>query len=373
MAKQKFEQIISDGSMVKIESATFKMGMPEDDRNKKTAKKNKERQNPLTPDDDEMPEHSVMISYDFEISKYAVTQALWQVVTGQNPSHFSEKTENHPVEMVSWLDCIAFCNKLSELEGKEPVYYALLNDEKSSPEEVSADEESAESESSSEEESSSSEDEASESSVADEDAVESPVVIESEVEDSEEARDYSLRGYEIGQIFEGETNVERFDNANDFSMSIRMNKNANGYRLLTEAEWEYVARDGQLSEKFDSQDTDEDSCVQYPEREKLVEIAFFIENSFLHTQPVGSLRPNSKGVYDMYGNVWEWCWDYFDSYSANDVVDPIGKNLGSGRVIRGGAWNCYKEKYLRVTTRGAFGPGGRSNNVGLRLARTLHK
>ena len=146
---------------------------------------------------------------------------------------------------------------------------------------------------------------------------------------------------------------------------------ADGYRLLTEAEWEYVARDGQLSEKFDSQDTDDTSSVQYPEGEKLAEIAFFIENSFLHTQVVGSLRPNSQGVHDMYGNVWEWCWDYFDSYSANEVVDPVGKDTGSGRVIRGGAWNCYKEKYLRVTTRGAYGPGGRSNNVGLRLARTL--
>jgi formylglycine-generating enzyme required for sulfatase activity len=102
-------------------------------------------------------------------------------------------------------------------------------------------------------------------------------------------------------------------------------------------------------------------------------VAWYDGNSGDETHPVGQKQANSFGLYDMTGNVWEWCWDYFDSYSANEVVDPIGKNIGSGRVIRGGAWNCYKEKYLRITTRGAFGPGGRSNNVGFRLARTLQK
>lgn len=342
------------------------MGMPEDDRNKKTAKKNKDKQNPLTPDDDEMPEHTVTISYDFAVSKFAVTQKLWASIVGTNPSFFQDDCDEHPVERVSWLDCVAFCNKLSIENGLDPVYYIEQEEQ--------------------EEESGSSASEASEVNDEDSESRESSDESNSEAEVDTSTNsaapinhnhrepvnpDYMLDGYQIGHVFSDSSNEENFELGNDLALDVKMNLKANGYRLITEAEWEYVARAGQLSEKFDPQDTDEENCDQYPEHDNLRNIAFFIENSFLHTQKVGQLKANSFGVYDMFGNVWEWCWDHFGSYSSNDVIDPVGRDFGSSRVIRGGAWNCNKEKYLRITSRGAYTPAGRSNNIGFRLARTL--
>lgn len=105
---------------------------------------------------------------------------------------------------------------------------------------------------------------------------------------------------------------------------------ASGYRLPTEAEWEYACRAGTNS-KYSFGNT-----VQ-----KLKDHAWFIENSSKSTQPVGRKQPNPWGLYDMYGNVSEWCNDFYakDYYKQSPEKDPKGPPKGRERVLRGGAWN----------------------------------
>ena len=96
-----------------------------------------------------------------------------------------------------------------------------------------------------------------------------------------------------------------------------------GYRLPTEAEWEYACRAGTTTE-FSSGD-DESLLARY---------AVFAERS---AEPCGSRLPNGWGLFDMHGNVWEWCEDWYGEYGRNDVEDPIGPPQGSFRVYRGGS------------------------------------
>jgi formylglycine-generating enzyme required for sulfatase activity/tRNA A-37 threonylcarbamoyl transferase component Bud32 len=123
-------------------------------------------------------------------------------------------------------------------------------------------------------------------------------------------------------------------------------------RLPTEAEWEYACRAGTETSIYAG---DLDS------------IAWYSDNSH-GTQPVAQKKPNDWGLYDMLGNVWEWCSDGYGPYSAEPVKDPGGPNKGSKRVIRGGAWFEFA-RYVRCAARDARAPGGRSGYLGFRLAR----
>lgn len=178
----------------------------------------------------------VAITRGFLIGVGPVTQLEYEVVTGKNPSHF--KGPEHPVEEVSWLDAVQFCNAISRAGGL--------------PE-----------------------------------------------------------AYEI----EGDT-VRWLGLASP------------GYRLPTEAEWEYACRAGSTKKRYGP----------------LNEIAWYDGNSGDSTHPVGKKMPNAFGLYDMLGNVWEWCWDWDGEDPAGEVADPVGPAEGSCRVNRGGSW-FYDAEY----------------------------
>ena len=114
----------------------------------------------------------------------------------------------------------------------------------------------------------------------------------------------------------------------------KCNFEANGYRLPTEAEWEYAARSGTSTAYFFG-----DSPA------KLGEYAWFEKNSGGHPRPIGQKQPNPWGLFDMAGNVWEWCNDFYkvDFYTESPKQDPRGPNEGQNKVLRGGAWRFSAE------------------------------
>ena len=128
------------------------------------------------------------------------------------------------------------------------------------------------------------------------------------------------------------------------------------FRLPTEAEWEYAARGGNLSRGY-----------QYSGSKKIDDVAWYNNNSGGETHPVGTKAPNELGIYDMSGNVWEWCQDWYGDYHDYSQTNPTGPSSASGRVNRGGSWYNYA-RYCRVANRGSFAPGIRTSSLGLRLA-----
>ena len=127
------------------------------------------------------------------------------------------------------------------------------------------------------------------------------------------------------------------------------------YRLPTEAEWEYACRAGSTT-RFSFGD-DEAALGDY---------AWFEGNSDLRTHPVCRKRPNAWGLYDMHGNVWEWCSDWKAAYPQDDVSDPIGPPQGSDRVFRGNGWHGGAAG-LQAALRAGSDPTLRSPLVGLRV------
>jgi formylglycine-generating enzyme required for sulfatase activity len=197
----------------------------------------------------EGPQREVTITKPFYMGATEVTQAQYEAVLGENPSHF--KGPQNPVEMMSWEDAGEFCRKLSDKTGK---------------------------------------------------------------------------------------NV----------------------RLPTEAEWEYACRAGTKT-RFAFGDNDAD----------LGDYAWFSGNSDGKTHPVGGKKPNAWGLYDMHGNVWEWCSDYHgESYVNTKNVDPQGPASGSNRVLRGGGLDC-SPLICRSAFRIGIVPGSRNFNYGFRVVLDL--
>ena len=127
------------------------------------------------------------------------------------------------------------------------------------------------------------------------------------------------------------------------------------FRLPTEAEWEYAERGGNQSCHY-----------KYSGSNNVDEVAWYIGNSENTTHPVGTKSPNELGIYDMSGNVWEWCSDWYGDYSAEAQTNPQGPSTGSDRVLRGGSWSYYA-KYCRVSNRYYHDPSDSYFNLGLRL------
>ena len=128
------------------------------------------------------------------------------------------------------------------------------------------------------------------------------------------------------------------------------------FRLPTEAEWEFAARGGNLSHGF-----------KYAMSNTIGDVAWYTGNSSGVTHPVATKAPNELGLYDMSGNVWEWCQDWYGSYGSEAQTDPTGPSSGTYRVLRGGSWG-ENERDCRVSNRGSDGSGLRSSDNGLRLA-----
>jgi formylglycine-generating enzyme required for sulfatase activity len=127
------------------------------------------------------------------------------------------------------------------------------------------------------------------------------------------------------------------------------------YRLPTEAEWEYAARGGSRG-----RDT------KYSGSDKVDQVAWYDENSGSKTHPVGQKQANELGLYDMSGNVWEWCLDRKGDYSSGPQADPVGPGTGPGRVDRGGSW-LGGASYCRVANRHSIAPTNTGIGLGFRV------
>ena len=150
----------------------------------------------------------------------------------------------------------------------------------------------------------------------------------------------------------------------DAAPQVEWDREADGFRLPTEAEWEYACRAGtETAYSFGDNET------------KLRKYAWFNWNSNDQTHAVGQKKPNGWDLHDLHGNIWEWCWDWYDIYkvtSDNDKIvtlsDPIGSPSGSVRVLRGGSFN-YGPGFLRSANRLRVEPVNRLRNLGFRCVR----
>ncbi|MCM1190674.1 MAG: SUMF1/EgtB/PvdO family nonheme iron enzyme [bacterium] len=261
------EQSVQAGDgFVLVSGGTFVMGSPETESWRS----------------EDETQHTVTVS-DFYISPFELTQREYQEVAGENPSSFTG--EDLPVENISWLDAVAFCNAKSEAEGLTSVY--------------------------------------------------------------------------------------RIDEE-----SITWDRTANGYRLPTEAEWEYACRAGTATPFNTETSISADECNYYGHYPYDIEQNYFTQGN-LDTKPgqyrqttvaVGSFAPNGYGLYDMHGNVSEWVWDYYGAYGTEEQTDPTGAASGTLRVYWGGGWNDFA-KNMRSAYRATFAEDKGSFNIGIRLVR----
>ena len=259
-------EITPPEDFVLVSGGTFQMGSPESE--------------PWRSEDETA--HTVTLS-DFYISRYELTQIEYWTVTGGTPSTFSG--DDLPVEGVSWLDAITYCNTRSSLEGLTPAY-----------------------------------------------------------------------------VVDGQ--------------SISWDRSANGYRLPTEAEWEYACRAGTDTPFNTETSISAEEANYWGDYPYLIEDNYFSQGN-LETKPgvyrqtttaVGSFEPNALGLYDMHGNVGEWVWDWYGAYETGEQTDPTGPASGTRRVYRGGGWNDFA-KNLRSAYRATLPPDSASFNIGLRLVR----
>lgn len=257
----------AEDNFILIKGGTFKMGSPESENWRS---------------DDEL-QHEVTVS-DFYISCYEVTQAEYKSLMNDNPSNF--KGDKLPVENVSWLDAVKYCNAKSEKENLTPAYKIEGN-------------------------------------------------------------------------------------------KVTWNTEADGYRLPTEAEWEYACRAGTNTPFNTENSISPNEANYYGHYPYEIEENYFSQNK-LTTKPgiyrgetlkVGSFKPNKFGLYDMHGNVAEWCWDIYAPYdAASSIENPVGPSEGTRRVNRGGAWNDFA-KNMRSSYRAATPQENSSFNLGFRLAK----
>jgi formylglycine-generating enzyme required for sulfatase activity len=159
--------------------------------------------------------------------------------------------------------------------------------------------------------------------------------------------------YTVNKSGKDSKNKNRED---DLKWIVTWNKKANGYRLPTEAEWEYACRAG--------------TKTAYSTGSSIGNGGWYSDNSNSKTQAVGRKPPNAWGLYDMHGNVYEWCWDWKEDYTSGSQTDPSGAASGSYRILRGGSWYRGAQS-LRSADRIDGYPGNRGSGNGFRVCRSL--
>ncbi len=149
-----------------------------------------------------------------------------------------------------------------------------------------------------------------------------------------------------------------WNDAKAFIEKLNRSEDTDKYRLPTEAEWEYACRAGSpTGYSFGSSDLQASAY------------AWYSSNSSKQTHPVAEKKPNAWGLYDMHGNVWEWCEDWYGDYPERHVTDPEGHRRGWWvRIFRGGAW-CDDVRNIRSACRDGFEPGYKDYDVGFRVVR----
>lgn len=158
--------------------------------------------------------------------------------------------------------------------------------------------------------------------------------------------------------------------------NVTWNRDADGYRLPTEAEWEYAARAGSEAPFSIDPSPSPEQANYYGHYPYNIEQNYFSTGNLdvkpgayrARTVPVGSFKPNAWGLYDVHGNVCEWCWDRYGAYPAGPAADPAGPESGATRVCRGGGWNDFA-KHLRCAYRSSQTPDDAFAARGIRLAR----
>ena len=197
----------------------------------------------------------------------------------------------------------------------------------------------------------------------------------SEISDEKPVHSVTLSGYYIGKTevtqalwqavmgsnpsyFEGDDlPVEQvsWDDCQEFIRKLNSLTGQN-FRLPTEAEWEFACRGGNNSRGY-----------KYSGSNYIDNVAWYDGNSGDKTHPVATKSPNELGIYDMSGNVWEWCADWYGDYSSGRQTNPKGPYDGSDRVFRGGSWGCFAG-FCRSSFRDSYDPTRRGYFLGLRLA-----
>jgi len=139
--------------------------------------------------------------------------------------------------------------------------------------------------------------------------------------------------------------------------NVQIDWSANGYRLPTEAEWEYAARGGQEGES---------KYLEFAGSNDPEQVAWYNNNSGGSVHPVGQKVPNALGLYDMSGNIAQWCWDSYEPYATSKQIDPQGPPTGGYHICRGGGWSSDMQG-VRVAKRDRYSPSARNSLIGFRI------